>query len=558
MSSAAPMMQPVLPLSRSNLLRSAEAKATVLIGFGFVLWLAVAALTQPGVPLDMAEMVAWGNQWQWGYHKHPPLPCWIAETIWSSTGSTLVAYAFSQLCTVVSLGCVFLVARRWLSVGHALIAVAALQASYYTHYTTLDLNHTITCRVFWSLAVLSFLRAVDSEPRASLERGPSNTSGFWQSIELRPLLWWSLCGIALGLGGLSKYYIAVLAGCFALVPCVVSKYRPLLKRVGPWWMVTLAALVVAPHVVWLINNEWMPLTYAMRRGSLGQSSVLGHVINPVEFVLKQAGVWLVLLLVLKFLLRPASDSQQNADDSVAAGSAPHVLSGADRVLMHLVLVGPILGFLFASAITGASLRSMWGGPLWTFFPVWVMMQGKWVITRSMQRRAFGTALGLCTVMATISASVNFMGPYFQSRPSRHHIPTHALAAAIESTWRTHGSGPLPIIAGPFFDASLVNMHHSDRPALYYDLRPELAPWTSDEELRRRGGVLVWALRARNEGDTPKLPSDWGKRFPNAIVDSVAEVPLLTDASLPPARYGIAVVPPREQLAAGGTSSSVRR
>ena len=45
---------------------------------------AVAAFTQPSLPLDAAEMVAWGNRWELGYHKHPPLPCWVGEALWAT------------------------------------------------------------------------------------------------------------------------------------------------------------------------------------------------------------------------------------------------------------------------------------------------------------------------------------------------------------------------------------------------------------------------------------------------------------------------------------------
>ena len=222
-----------------------------MIAVGFVLWTAIGTWTHPGVPLDMAEMIGWGNQWQWGYHKHPPLPCWIGESIWAATRSTLAVYLFSQLCTVVSLVCVYQVARRWLSVGHAVVAVAALQASYYTHYTTLDLNHTITCRLFWSLALLSFVSAIEGETRRGAGGRANATDA--HGLRLSPLVWWSLCGLSLGLGGLSKYYIAVLAGCFALVPIVIPDYRGLLKRIGPWCMVGLAGLTVGPHVIWLFE-----------------------------------------------------------------------------------------------------------------------------------------------------------------------------------------------------------------------------------------------------------------------------------------------------------------
>src|SRR5262245_5966660 len=44
-----------------------------------VAWSAVACLTLDNPPMDTAEMLSWGREWCCGYHKHPPLPAWIAE-----------------------------------------------------------------------------------------------------------------------------------------------------------------------------------------------------------------------------------------------------------------------------------------------------------------------------------------------------------------------------------------------------------------------------------------------------------------------------------------------
>src|SRR5580704_12893040 len=46
-------------------------------------WMAVCLLTHPNAPLDMIEMISWGNHLEWGYYKHPPMPAWIA---WASIG----------------------------------------------------------------------------------------------------------------------------------------------------------------------------------------------------------------------------------------------------------------------------------------------------------------------------------------------------------------------------------------------------------------------------------------------------------------------------------------
>ena len=92
----------------------------------------------------------------------------------------------------------------------------------------------------------------------------------------------------------------------------------------------------------------------MRRGSVSDSSIVDHLVNPLTFLLKQAGVWLVLMGVLRLILKPSHKPEQTGDGNLPAAGAEAAMSPNQRRLAHLVIIGPIVGFLLASAITGAS------------------------------------------------------------------------------------------------------------------------------------------------------------------------------------------------------------
>lgn len=77
-----------------------------------VVWTAIPAMIQPNLPLDCIEMAIWGHEWQLGYYKHPPLPAWIAKAFSSlSDNSEWPIYLASQICTVITMWCVWCVAR---------------------------------------------------------------------------------------------------------------------------------------------------------------------------------------------------------------------------------------------------------------------------------------------------------------------------------------------------------------------------------------------------------------------------------------------------------------
>src|SRR5262245_13576440 len=65
-------------------------------------WSIVLFLLQASPSLDVIEMLTWGRYWQWGYHKHPPLPAWIAEFAFQVSGGSLFGvYLASYLCVAV-------------------------------------------------------------------------------------------------------------------------------------------------------------------------------------------------------------------------------------------------------------------------------------------------------------------------------------------------------------------------------------------------------------------------------------------------------------------------
>jgi hypothetical protein len=107
------------------------------------------------------------------------------------------------------------------------------------------------------------------------------------------------------------------------------------------------------------------------------------------------------------------------------------------------------------------------------------------------------------------------------------------------TFRRRTGKPLAIIIGDARTAGLVALASPDRPSLYVDGSPELAPWISDVALRQKGAILIW--NATDTGGTP--PAALKARFP----EMVAEVPRAFDRSvqgrLPLLRIGWAVLRP---------------
>jgi hypothetical protein len=88
--------------------------------FRTVAWTLLAS-TELNGRLDLLEWLAWGHQWQLGYHKHPPLAAWFAAAFHNLTpGSLIGVYFLSNLTIAFTLWCVwpFCPEPRRLSVLH--------------------------------------------------------------------------------------------------------------------------------------------------------------------------------------------------------------------------------------------------------------------------------------------------------------------------------------------------------------------------------------------------------------------------------------------------------
>ena len=102
---------------------------------------------------------------------------------------------------------------------------------------------------------------------------------------------WLVLGVLLGLAGLSKY-TAVLAAV-AVAICLLAVHGPKLLR-SPWlWLSALvAAILIAPVILWNAQNQWVSFAYQFQHGAGGEWRMR----DVLRFLLLQLLVYGPLLL----------------------------------------------------------------------------------------------------------------------------------------------------------------------------------------------------------------------------------------------------------------------
>src|SRR5207245_1585373 len=91
---------------------------------------------------------------------------------------------------------------------------------------------------------------------------------------------WAVLGLSVGLALWAKYFLVMLACPLALFLLLDRDARKALATPGPYVALALALIVMAPHILWLVANDFLPFAYANARAAPVRS-VFDPVVQPV-------------------------------------------------------------------------------------------------------------------------------------------------------------------------------------------------------------------------------------------------------------------------------------
>src|SRR5262249_25216853 len=129
---------------------------------------------------------------------------------------------------------------RFLEPEKRVVALALLTLIPFFNFHVLKFDHNAVLMPLWPLATLCFLR----------------------SFETRSLGWAALAGGAAALAMLGKYWSIFLLAGLGVAALVAPRRGPYFRSGAPWVTIAVGALVLAPHVGWLIAHDLVPVAYA--------------------------------------------------------------------------------------------------------------------------------------------------------------------------------------------------------------------------------------------------------------------------------------------------------
>lgn len=423
-----------------------------------VTWTALPALFFLNLPLDLIEALVYGREWQLGYDKLPPMPWWLVEVTYRLFGPDLFYYALAQLSVISAFALVWVMARQLVGTVGALVAVLIIDGLHYFTFTAPKFNHDVAQLPFWALAGYAY----------------------WAALRHGRIAHWVLLGLAVGVAVWAKYFVVVLAAPLALFVLLDRDARKTLATPGPWIAIAVAVVVMAPHLVWLVRNDFLPFGYAEVRAEPFHGA-LDYLFKPPKFLLSQLGFLLPsLLIAAPFLHR-----------DVRTAEAPATAANAfDRRIVTLLSFGPALTVELLSLVTGRGTVAMWGYPLWLFLGLWIVL-----FARPLERVTLMRIVFVWGVFFFCFAAAFVITYAVQPRFRQHYIavlfPGDRLGQEMSRRFRAMTGKPLAYVIGRMWDGGNVSHYAPERPRVLIDGRPRRAPWIDLGDLRSRGAVVVW-------------------------------------------------------------------
>ena len=480
------------------------------LGLHAAVWTALPTLLYPNLPLDLIEALIYGREWQLGYDKLPPLPWWLVEIADRLVGHDFAYYLLAQAAVLAALGVVWLAARLLVGPLGALVAVLIVDGLHYLNFTAAKFNHDVIQLPFWALAGFAFHRAL---------RGRQMTD-------------WLLLGLAVGLSLWAKYFVAVLAIPLALFVLIDRDARKTLATPGPYIALAAALITMAPHLVWLVQNDFLPFAYAEHR-ALPSRGLIDHVWHPLQFAVSQLFFLLPSLLIALPLFYPRART----------GEPPVALSADafDRHIVALLAFGPVATVLALSAVSGRGTVAMWGYPLWLFLGLWLVLNARHAFDRVRLGRMIATWAIVFTGLALAFIANYAVLPHYDHRYRAVFFPGSDLGREISQRYRAMTGKPIVYVIGSMWDGGNVVHYASEHPRVLIDGKPARAPWIDLADLKALGAVVVWTA-----GDLHVIPPE----LRTIAADAAVQPPFLLhyrrgDASL---NVGWAILLPQPSYA----------
>ncbi|WP_271572804.1 glycosyltransferase family 39 protein [Bradyrhizobium sp. CCBAU 11386] len=439
----------------------------MLVTLHVILWTLILMVLKEAqdIHMDVAEGYAWGQKFELGYGKHPPLSGWIAG-LWfllfpAADWST---YALAMATVGCGLVICWLIALRVVDRSRALFTVLTLALYPIFNFKGFKYNPDILQLVTLPLVVLAYLNAFEKR---------SWQSGIW-------------LGIAGALALMTKYWTLTVIGAIGIAALLHPHRMKFFLSPAPWIALVAMIILMLPHVWWLREVDFAPLVYA---GDVYALASRSETLNPIASYLAHTIALLALPIGLSALAlidpRNPVTSMREALTSAERGNRMNKAQALNIwVIQAAVALGPPLG-AFAFVIY---MKTDWGIPLFFLVPL-VLVPFVNLKRLALFRLA---AMWLVLTLLTLAAAPSIVVYEVRSQQSNSAVmgSRSVLADRLTNEWHSRFSTRWAVVAATTEIGQHMAFYSVDHPAPYTPGETWSSGLASLEEAKRKGFIGV--------------------------------------------------------------------
>ena len=395
--------------------------------YHLIIWTLVPYFSNKNLPLDVIEALAWGQDCDLGYNKHPPLSAWIPGLLFIIFGNKdWVYYLLSQIFIVISFVFLWKLSSFFLKKkSQILLSVLTIEGIAFFTFETPQFNVNICQIPLWIGTIYFFLKSIKNNKIAD----------------------WIFLGTFSALGFLTKYIFAYLLISLFFYLIYIFFIR---KKINFNFLYTVLIffLITAPHFQWLIRNDFTTIYYALKRGGLNEFNIYNHLLNPFKFLMSQILILLPFLLLIYLLIKKIKiklpfDNQK-------------------FIFLLFSFLLPFFLILITSMVTGSRIRTMWMIPFYSLVGVFFIF----LYQDSINLKKLKSFNILLIIFLIISPTLYSLRSIYND--SRTGYEGKKIALQIEKEWKAISKDVISNVGFSEWYAGNLSYHLSNRPKVFLE------------------------------------------------------------------------------------------
>lgn len=474
-----------------------------------LLWWLIPMAFYSAPPGDLPLAIAVGHEFNLGSYWGPPLAFWLADIVFVVAGMPGV-YLLAQACVVAAYWAVFRLGEAIVGLQHAAIAVLLMIGISAFSQPTPSFGPSVLAMPLTAFALLHYWRAIGEGRRG----------------------YWFVLGADLGLLILTTHAGLILLAGIVAYTLANRRGRAMLLTVEPWVGMVILVVILFPHLLWIdmsgMGAVWLD---RLRAGQTGMNPFAAGARQITSLALTHAGALVLVAVAFGWGAREKEKAPTFQRNPITTFERRFVLSFA-------------IGLPLASTLIGAIMRE--STPVGGMSPN-IVLSGLAIVvlagsTIEVHRQWLtGLAWTILLLAPPLFAAVALLVlPFVTTTTLVTAQPSKEIGQFFGERFERRTGKRLPIVAGDPRLASLVALRAAGRPSLFLDSAPERTPWVTAEDMRRKGGVVVWL--ATDTVGTP--PAEIRERFPDLVPELPRAFEFAIQGRMPLLRIGWGVVRPQ--------------